>query len=677
MWRSKGLSPPRQFRVHAGVLALSGDDASVRAGAGARVSESALRPSDDALSGPPVGDRATQGSSRNRWDRPAIAVAVAAALSAAIAVTLSLTVFSRLSVNGDESVYLLQARALAHGHLFPPVTQPADSFAPWLGVIHGGHYVLKYTPVVAGFFAVSILLTGGYVAALAVLAASLVGATFLLANEVTGNRSVAATASVLLAASPVVLVQSALILPYVLFLVLAELALWALIAGFQRGSPPVLALAGLCTGLAFAARTFDAILMLGPAAVWLVRRTRAGRVRLVAGFAAGIAAPAAGLLWFDDAATGSPLRLPFSLFQSGDTLGFGVHRLYPGEAGRHFGIAQGWQGLSRHLELLGGGWAFGGVILAALTVVALVRRRASPAALAVLAGGLLLTLGYLFFWGIWNAAIVWGAVRYLGPYYLMPLLVPLSILAALGLQEIAAAGLWRAVSAVTLAAGVSGVALVPAVRSDLALTADNVRLAHAISTQGRSLVFVDTYPGYLQHPTPVISNGFPVGGRTVFALARGGDDFPVLRAFSGRSLYRLRLLGEYGKLPHAKYGAQLDRLVVVSGRSLTLTFGVTLPSKAAGASLDVIAGRLHRHWSLGSARSARYRFTLGSGAGLRPGTDSLTAFLTSTSPPSLVLDHLTVALAVGRDGVLSALVSKGVVVELGPLPPPPLSVAAR
>lgn len=637
----------------------------------------ALSVSGQLSSAGPAGGPGPPGLLRRQWNRPGICVAIAAALSAALAVTLASTVFSHLSVNGDESVYLLQARALAHGHLFPPVTHPAASFTPWLAVIHGDHYVLKYTPVVAGFFAVSILLTGGYLAGFAVLAAALVGATFLLGKEVTGSPAAAATAAALLAASPVVIVQSALILPYVLFLVLAELALWALIAGSRTGSRALLVSAGLCTAIAIAARTFDALLMLGPAAMWVLRRTRTGRVRLLSRFAAGAAAPMLGLLWFDDAATGSALRLPFSLFQSGDTLGFGVHRLYPGEAGRHFGLAQGWQGLSRHLELLGGGWAFGGVILAALSVVALARRRASPALLAVLAGGILLVVGYLFFWGIWNAAIVWGAVRYLGPYYLMPLLVPLSILGALGLQEIARAGLWRAVSALTLAAGVSGVALLPALRSDLALTADNARLAHAISARGRALVFVDTYPGYLQHPTPVISNAFPVGGRTVYALARGGDDFRVLRAFPGRPLFRLRLLGEYGKLPHAKYGAQLERMSVVSGRTLPLTFGVTLAAKAAGGRLEVTAGRIHRHWALSSSRPGRFSFVLRESAGLAAGSvGSLTATVTSASRPGRVLDHLTIAFAVGRDGTLSALVPDGVVAELGPLPPPVLSVAA-
>jgi 4-amino-4-deoxy-L-arabinose transferase-like glycosyltransferase len=618
---------------------------------------------------------------RRRWDAPGYVVAAAAVASAALAVLLSRTAFSHLSVNNDESVYLLQAKSLANGHLFPKAPHPAASFAPWLGVTHGGHYVLKYTPVVAGFFALSILTTGGFVAGLAVLAAALVAATFLLAGEVTGSRPVAATAAVLLAASPVVIVQSALILPYVLFLVLAELALWAMFAGARRDSAAMLAFAGCCAGLGFAARTYDALLMLGPAAAWLTWRIRAGRLRLLAGFVGGAAAPAAGLLWFDNAATGSALRLPFSLFQSGDTLGFGVHRLYPGEVGRRFGIGQGWQGLSRHLELLGGGWVFGGVLVAALAAVALWRRRASAEVLAVLAGGLLLVAGYLFFWGIWNAGIVWGAVRYLGPYYLMPVLVPLTILAALGLQEIASARRRRAISAVVLAAAVSAVAIIPALRSDVGLNADNARLARAVAGQGRSLVFVDTYPGYLQHPTSVISNNVPVGGRTVYALARGADDFAVLRAFPGRPLYRLRLLGEYGKLPRAGYGARLEHVVVVSGRRLTFSFRVKLARSRGTARLDVAAGLLRRSWSLGSRRSGQFQLVLGPGDDPPPGYLGSIVLTVSTASPSSgilprhVLDHLVLPLAVSADGALRSLVPEGVITELGPLPPPPLSIA--
>ncbi len=612
-----------------------------------------------------------------RWDGPALTVAVTALLSAALAVTLSRTVFSQLSVNGDEAVYLLQARALEHGHLFPSAAQPAGSFTPWLGVVHHGHYVLKYTPAAAAFFAVSMLVTGGYVAGLAVLAAAVVGATFLLAKELTGNRRVAATAAALLAASPVVIVQSALALPYVLFLVLAELALWALIAGRRGGSAALFAIAGLCGGTAFVARTFDALLMLGPAAVWVLWRAGQNRRRLLAGLAGGLLAPAALLLWFDAAATGSPLRLPFSLFQSGDTLGFGVHRLYPGEAGRRFGPLQGWQGLVRHLELLGGGWAFGGVILAALATFALLRRRASPELVAVLVGGVLLVVGYAFFWGIWNAGIIWGAVRYLGPYYLMPLLIPVSILAALGLAEIAVPGRWRAASTVALAAGVSAAALVPALHSDLALNTDNATLAHAVSAQGRSLVYVDTYPAYLGHPTTVISNKYPVGGKTVYALARGGDDFRVLREFAGRRLYRLRLRGEYDKWPHSFYGAQLEKVSMVRGATVMLSFRVNLPAKYSSGRLEVLAGGSRRSWALPSAHGGPFRFAIGPGATAGRGSyGSLTATVTSAAPRPRVIDHLTIGLARGADGEISALVPSGVVAELGPLPPPPLSVTA-
>ena len=168
------------------------------------MSESALRASAGARSQAAATADSPVGIAR-RPDRAALVVAMAAVLSAALAVTLSLTVFRRLSVNGDEAVYLLQARALAHGHLFPPVTQPADSFTPWLGRDHGGHYVLKYTPVVAGFFAVSLLVTGGYVGR----------ARGYSPRPSSGRRSCsprrspaagrsAATSAVLLAASPVV-----------------------------------------------------------------------------------------------------------------------------------------------------------------------------------------------------------------------------------------------------------------------------------------------------------------------------------------------------------------------------------------------------------------------------------------------------------------------------------------
>lgn len=646
---------------------------------------------------PPAIDRSGPGSEgrrgshrRRRWDGPRFAVLIAALLSAAAAAGLSHTVFAHLSVNNDESVYLLQAQAFAAGHLFPVAPHPAASFTPWLGVIHGDHYVLKYTPVVAGFLAVSLVLTGGYVAALACWAAALVGATFLLAKEATGNRTAAAIAAVLLSASPVVLVQSALLLPYVPFLVLVELGLWAVLRGTRKASFWTLVLAGFCVGLAFVARQFDALLLLAPSLCWALLRSPRALPRRAAALVLGAIPPALGLLWWDRAATGSPWHLPFSLFQSGDTLGFGVHRLYPGEAARRFGPHQGWQGLARHLELLGGGWAFGGVLLVALALVGLWRR--PPAScVALLAGGLLFTGGYFFFWGIWNAAIVWGAVRYLGPYYLMPLLVSLSILAGLGLERIAASSKRRAGLVIVLAIGLSSAAIVPALRSDIALNAANAQLADAVAARGRSLVFLDTYPSYLQHPTAVVSDGDPVGGRTVYALERGGDDFAALRSFPGRPIYRLSLLGEYGKLPHARYGARLQALNQLSGGTLSLSVSTRLPRAMSGARLVVSVGSRTSTALLapGTVSSAQISLTSASAVtGAQPGSLAFTslkpgmarAVTFSVRAPGRrglgrTIDHFRIPLEIDASGQLRTLVPMGPAQELGPLPAPVISVA--
>ena len=609
-------------------------------------------------------------------------------VSAALAYLLSSTIFSQLSVNNDEAVYLLQAKAMAAGHLFPQVGHPASSFVPWLGVIHGDHYVLKYVPVVSAFLAASLIVTGGYVAALAFWSAGLVFATYLLAREVTGDRRAAALAAAFLAASPVVIVQSALLLPYVPFVVLAELAIWAAFVGCRRGERRLLALAGLCGALALVARPYDAILMFAPTVGWAVWSTAAGRLRCIAGLAAGAVLPFAGLLWFDQAATGSPLRLPFSLFSSADTLGFGTHRMYPGEAARHFGIGQGWKGLSRHLGLLAGGWGVGGVVLLGLAVIAIIKGRASTSQLALLAGGVLLTVGYLFFWGIWNAAVLWGAVRYLGPYYVMPLLVPLVILGAQGAIELRRSGMWKLIAVTAVGLSLSTVTAIGSVTTNAALNADNVQLASTIAKVGRSLVFVDTYPNYLQHPTSVISNASPPGGRTVYALNGGAADFKVRRAYPGRQIYHLRLLGEYGKQARSGYGAVLDHVDLLDAPALSFKISGALPRGATQARLLVAVGDQRRTWSLSQPAGVHLTIKLAARTavglvasdetiwGARPGPAGAVTFtLTATLRGRIhTLSRIRIALQLISPGRLEALAPVRRAAMLGPLAPPPLSV---
>ena len=166
--------------------------------------------------------------------RPGRWVGLIAVLSALVAVGLAAGVFPHLSIDNDEAIYRLQAETLAQGHLFPAAPRPAGSFTPWLAAVVGDHYVLKYPPVVTALPAVSIRLTGSWLPALAVVAAAAVVATYHLGVAALGDRKAATVGTALFASSPLVLVQSALLLPYLPTLVLLELAALGLLRGAGR-----------------------------------------------------------------------------------------------------------------------------------------------------------------------------------------------------------------------------------------------------------------------------------------------------------------------------------------------------------------------------------------------------------------------------------------------------------
>src|SRR5436305_8746688 len=99
---------------------------------------------------PPARPTTEPGRGRSR---PAVAVGALALAAALWAVAASALFLPRLTDNGDEAVYLLQAESLRAGHLFPPAAEPAGAFLPWLSTPAGHHYVTKYTPVFPAFIA--------------------------------------------------------------------------------------------------------------------------------------------------------------------------------------------------------------------------------------------------------------------------------------------------------------------------------------------------------------------------------------------------------------------------------------------------------------------------------------------------------------------------------------------
>ncbi|CAO5170282.1 DUF7846 domain-containing protein [Frankia sp. AiPs1] len=638
-------------------------------------------------------------------------VAVLAGCAAIGAVVLRHTVFPLLSVNNDEGIYLLHARTLASGRLFPPAPAPAQSYLPWLGAVVDGHYVLKYTPFVPAVYALGLLLTGSIDPALAVIAAAAVVVTYLLGLELTGRARTAALAASLLALSPLAILQSAMVLSYLPALILMQVAVLGVLRGRRRARAWPVVVAGAAVGVAAAVRPYDVVLLLGPLALWLVAVSAGRRWWLLRWLLCGLAGPAVVVLATNLAATGNPLRLPFALLEPDDRLGFGGRRLYPGDGLHEFGLADGLRSVGDHLWLLGG-WACGGVLLAAAAAGAAIRRRLpAPAAMLGL-GGVVFLIGYIGFWGAWNAAELWGGIRYVGPFYLVPVLVPLVHLGAMGCGSGAGwllgrgrrTGLAVIVPLVTGVAVLTGFILTGAVRDNHVLSGHDQDL-HAMVTglPGRSLVFVAASPAFLGHPSPVTANGPGLDGRVLYAAARGVDDLTVAADHPDRPAYLLRLATAYNRSPGSPSTARLERLAVRTGPQVHVRVALgagAVTSPVRSARLVLTAGT--RRLSVPVDPRSTSTFTLSVDAdGLEPadltiaggspgnaagprvtaGTvragrgASVTVALVATDPRGRdrTVDRQILPVRVASSGV-TVLGSVGRVGEVGTGAPPPLSL---
>jgi 4-amino-4-deoxy-L-arabinose transferase-like glycosyltransferase len=473
----------------------------------------------------------------------------------------------RLTDNGDEAVYLLQAESLRSGQLFPPAAEPAKAFLPWLSTPAGDHYVTKYTPVFPGFIALSHRALGSDRAALALTAAGAVVACYCLAREILGRRRDALVAAAFMAGSPLFAIQSATYLSYLFNAALLTGFAAALLAGVRCRSRAAQALAGLLLGLALFARPFDAVLVAGPVLVWWVWSGRQ-RARRIAGEAAwmGIGAipPLAAMAVYFQVATGSFLRPPFTFVGPSDTLGFGPKRMYAGMPFVDYTPARALVAFGR-LTVLTGFWGFGGLLLVGLAVVGY-RSLGGGAGRWLALVAATVPLGYLFFWGSFSSS-EWGGPWRFGPFYWLPVIIPGSILAAAGFAR-----LWRWDPAVArfVAIGMAVVSLFVTVRAvgehqRLGARRDRLYAAPlaAAATLDRAVVFLPPLDGpYLLQPFSLARNA-TFDGPVVWALDRGArQNLDVVRQLPGRTPYRV-IPGATLRSP-----TRLQRLAVVDGRLL-------------------------------------------------------------------------------------------------------------
>jgi hypothetical protein len=518
-----------------------------------------------------------------------------------------------LSTNLDEQAYLHQADLLAHGHLAVsvPNAELARNIQPWFAAATDHGYIFKYNLVWPGVLTVTTVLTAPRLALGVAVALFLIG-TYALAVLLLRSRAKAVIAAILVALSPLTLIQSTTVLSYVVFGGLWTLAASGLVRGVRDGSNRYLATAGALGALAFCARPYDALLVLVPFAVWGVwalGRERAALAR-AARWVVGAAAPVLVLqVAYNTYVTGVPWKLPYSLWSSTDRLGLGDRGLLPsGVPQTYFGPRQGVHAVAVNLWSLRT-WAFGGLVLAFLAVLGAYTLRRRHEVLPLVAVAVVVPFGYLFFWGIANISLLSKALDRFGPYYFVPLLVPLAVF---GVEGAVRVWMWREWVLVVLAAVAlvsTGIGMHDAVSTALgerdARAQPYDTLATITSRAHPSLVFL---PG--DYIGTSVLDRYTVDTHTstddLYAASTGNADLDLVQHYPSHTPYRVVACSYDAQAPLGSHqfpadvpasqalvtgtGARAERLHVIR-RSSPLTLHVLAGAGARGdATLQVAAG---------------------------------------------------------------------------------------
>ena len=472
---------------------------------------------------------------------------------------------STYSNNHDEPVYVLQAQILLEGTFSLPVDEFSHFFDKWFYVNDGEKQFAKYTPVHAGFLALGQLLFGAMRATLGLVAASIVVLLYLVARELSLPRSAALLGAIILLLSPLFLIVSTTFLPYNTALMLELGFAFLFLRGTRNGSFALLVLAGVVLGVALFARPWDAILFVGAFGLIFVnvhwpdyRRM----VRYTAMLFVGLIPMVGLILAYNAIMTGDPLLFPQNRYASLDLMGFGTRSMLPIGMGDpiQYDVPKAVEGLASSFLQLNLA-LFGGPLLLALAFFHIWTsrlRRWQDGLLALLLTAF--TLGYFFWWGIYLVSVLWGGDKYLGPYHLLPVLVPAVLLASQALVRILRRN--RAVAiALALAMSIVGTTLfVSKIHRNYQYTQESREIYRPVLDQELDDALIFLPAGTLLHPYAYLANSPTLDGPIVYALDRGNANFALLDRYPDRAPYRFVYRGIYTEAPDDPIDTDLVRI---------------------------------------------------------------------------------------------------------------------
>ena len=511
-----------------------------------------------------MGERGPFARRVRRW-APMAPIAAAAAL--AVWVTIS-QVFPDGSLNLDEVAYDAQAHALAEGQLTLPGETHLPHFRPYLSGIVDDEVVFKYQPLWPASIAASRTIGLGDVTLRALMGAAGAIGVGWFAYELTRRRRVALISAAIVAGTPFLWLQAATLLAYHPSLVHLSFA-GALLLRSAHHRASVLAITGGAMATAgLLLRPFDALLCLSAVGVYALLRADHARGPIVARWGAGAVPVAALVLLYNQRVTGSPFHTAFNTAGGADRFGFGPRASFiadPDNPGmpQVFSAADAvgatGESLATLLPFLVAGPVL--VVLAVRTIV--VRRRDAETRLLV-GMGVLVVVGYGFWWGIANL-IDFGLHRSHGPAYHYALLLAIVPLAAVAADRTDRGGL--RFGAPMLAIG--GLLWLPANLGVLTEAqeageerSNRVAAEQAASrpTEGSAPTLVLRQPEFPGDPYVRVANPPDLGGPVVVGIDTGDDRLPVVDRYP---TYDINVILEEHPLGDA-FGPTVARLESVS-----------------------------------------------------------------------------------------------------------------
>ena len=347
--------------------------------------------------------------------------------------------FENLSLNNDEAVYVLEAQMFGQGDVTLSDSAHGDAFRPWMsGRVGGDRLVLVQQPTLPALMALSEALFGTMRIALAAIAAAAVVAMYALTNALLRDLRIAVVASACFVLSPLVMVQSAMFVSYVLAVSLTAASLALLTRGLDRQTQgqrfrPWLIGAGLFEGLLLCTRPLEGIIFAVVIFAWTLLRSVNVRIAIRAMMWVYVASTPLLIvaLAYNSFTTGDPFTFALWTIGGDDSFGFGMRSIAEHSQFIHVGPWEAWLALRVNLRAFPH-WIVGGVVSVPLAVWGASRLwTISRSVFWLVIVQLCLTpFAYFFYYG--NYLII-GGRNFYGPHYYLSLLLPTMVLLAVAL----------------------------------------------------------------------------------------------------------------------------------------------------------------------------------------------------------------------------------------------------